>query len=132
MARNGLTVRQRRGIAALMQSRTVADAARTAGVGRRTLDRWLTDPDFVAELNAATGAAVDQAVRRLADLSGQAVDTLADVMAGATETPSARVSAANVTLTHMARLRELGEIEARIAELEKALKGGTDNGQVGF
>lgn len=127
MARTDLTVRQRRAIAALMQSRTVVEAARTAGVGYRTMYRWLDDPGFVAELRAATGAAVDQAVRRLADLSGQAVDTLADVMAGG-DAPSARVQAANVTLSHMARLRELSEIERRIAELERLLgDGGGDN-----
>ena len=50
MATNGtLSNRQRKAIAALMSARNVATAATTAGVGARTLHRWLDDPAFVTE-----------------------------------------------------------------------------------
>ena len=43
-----LTHRQYRAIECLVMSKTIADAARKAGVGRATLYRWLKDPAFRA------------------------------------------------------------------------------------
>lgn len=119
MAKNGtLTNRQSKAIAALMSSRNVAAAAKSAGVGLRTLHRWLDSPAFVAELKAAESSAIDQAVRRLAELSGAAIDTLSSAMVDADATPGARVQAANVALSQLLRLKELADLEARITALE--------------
>lgn len=125
MASNGtLTNRQRRAIAALMSSRNVSAAAQAAGVGLRTLHRWLDDPSFVAELKSAESAAIDQAVRRLAELSGAAIETLAGAMQNTDATTGARVQAANVALSQLLRLRELHDLEQRIAALEEVRKDG--------
>ena len=124
MTSNGtLTNRQRRAIAALMTSRNIAAAAPAAGVGLRTLHRWLDDRLFVAELKAAESAAIDQAVRRLADLSGTAISALAAAMTDTHATPGARVQAANVALSQLLRLRELHDLEQRIAALEAQQEG---------
>ena len=124
MATDGtLTNRQRRAIAALMTARNIAAAAQAAGVGLRTLHRWLDDRLFVAELKAAESAAIDQAVRRLADLSGTAISALAAAMTDTHATPGTRVQAANVALSQLLRLRELHDLEQRIAALEAQQAG---------
>jgi hypothetical protein len=125
MATNGtLSNRQRKAIAALMSSRNVATAATTAGVGLRTLHRWLNDPVFVAELKAAQGAAIDQAVRRLSELSGTAIDTLKAAMLDMGSASGARVRAADIVLSRLLNLKELAEIETRVTALEQAQEDG--------
>ena len=47
-----LAPRQLTAINLLISGSSVAQAARTLGIGRRTLFRWLTDPVFRAELDA--------------------------------------------------------------------------------
>ena len=121
MATDGtLTNRQRRAIAALMTSRNIAAAAQAAGVGLRTLHRWLDDPVFQHELKAAEGQAIDAAVRRLAELSGTAIETLRSAMLDDKATTGARVRAADVALSQLLRLKELAELEARVMALENA------------
>jgi phage terminase small subunit len=119
MASNGtLTNRQRKAIAALMSSRNVAAAAQAAGVGLRTLHRWLDDPAFVAELQAAERQAIDGAIRQLADLSGLAVDTLRSAMNDAGAAHAVKIRAADIALARLIPLKELADLEQRIAALE--------------
>lgn len=70
MAENGgakkLSYHQERAVAGLLSMRTVAEAAETAGVSSRTLERWLAESDeFVAEYRAARRRVVEGAVSRL-------------------------------------------------------------------
>lgn len=123
MANNGnLTTPQRRAIAALLTERNVQAAARVAHVGERTLYRWVTEyAPFQAELKAAEGRAIDAAIRRLAELTGEAVDTLREVMGNTEASPGARVQAANVALSRLLELKELADLEGRITAIEKSL-----------
>ena len=75
-----LTPSQKRAIAALLTERDTRAAAVKAGVKERSLYRWLTLPDFKAELQEAEKRSIDAAIRRLAELTAQAVDTLREVM----------------------------------------------------
>ncbi len=120
---NKLTGRQARAIAALLKEKDVSAAAKAAKVGERTLYRWLTeDAAFQRELQAAEGRAISGAVRRLADLTGTAVETLRGVML-ATDAPlSAKVRAADIVLSRLLDLRQMVDFEARLADLEDALK----------
>jgi hypothetical protein len=121
MATNGtLSNRQRKAIAALMSARNVATAAKAAGVGVRTLHRWLDDPAFVIELKAAEGAAIEPAVRRLSELSGTAIDMLKAAMLDMEAASGARVRAADIVPSRLLNLKELADLETRVAALEQA------------
>lgn len=104
---------------ALLTERTIGDAAEAAKVSRRTLTTWLGDAQFCAELRKATGEAIDATVRRLTHLSASAVDTLSDAM-GSGELTGVRVRAADIVLGRLLALRELHDLEQRIAALEAA------------
>jgi len=123
MATNGnLTPAQRRAIAALLTERDVKAAAKAAKIAERTLYRWVTESaTFQTELQAAERAAIDAAIRRLADLTGQAVDTLQEVMSNKEATPGARVQAANIALSRLLDLKELAELERRLTAIEQTL-----------
>ena len=120
-----LTAKQAAAIHALMTARDAKAAAALCGVAYRTVCRWLTQPEFQAALREAQRIALDTTVRRLAELSGAAVDTLRDVMRDEV-TPGVKVRAADVSLSQLMRLSELADLEARITALEAAAqKDGT-------
>lgn len=122
MAESGrLTPKQQRAIAALLTARDVADAAQAAGVGYRTLRGWLKQPAFVAELDEAQRQALSATIRRLTSLSMGATVVLARVMADNEATPAARIRAADIVLSRLMSLKELIDVEQRLAAVEATL-----------
>jgi transposase-like protein len=126
MATNGsLTAKQRRMIACLLTAASVQAAAKAAGVGERTAYRWMRQPEFMAELDAATKDAIAQTVRRLASLSVAATGVLGATMADGTR--AERLRAANVTLGRLPQLAQLFALEERLATIEAALAAGGEH-----
>ena len=90
--------KQARAIAALLdpQNRT-NEAAAAAGVGKRTLQDWLSsDSDFQAALTEAQSAMIGDATRRLTALTGAAVDALAECLGPYTNEKTAMTAAVAV------------------------------------
>ena len=56
-------------IAALLTQRNVEEAARVAGIGTQTLNRWLKMPEFQAAYREASRAAVSQSNARMQQAS---------------------------------------------------------------
>jgi hypothetical protein len=122
MARNDtLTHRQRKTIAALLEARTVENAASLAGVGRRTIFRWLADPIFLRALHQAEGDVISEAVRVLiADLK-ENHGTLRTLRDDANQPSSVRLRAAVALDESLLRWRELLNFEERLTSLEEAV-----------
>lgn len=100
-----LTRNQARAIPALLQSRTLTDAAKSIGVTRRTLGRWLGQPEFVEALRSAQGEAIDLAYKRVLDGQGPDSATWIDVV---------------LWLHELSRFGErIRRLERRLDELEK-------------
>jgi len=119
MARNGtpenkLTPAQRRAISALLSERDNASAAKAAGVGTRTLYRWLADAQFKQALQDALNELDAQVSRRLAVAGQYSVAVLIDALTD----KRVRVRAADLLLTHRRSTRELDDFEERLAALE--------------
>ena len=121
MADNGsLSARQQRAIAALLECRSVAEAAASAKVGERTLYRWIAeDQAFKTALSQAEGELLATTTRRLLGLQGQAIETLESLLSRA-ESEGVRLRAAQVALELSLKLREQVSIEQRITALEQA------------
>lgn len=117
--------KQEDAIAALLTQRNVEEAARTAGIGVRTLLRWLKLPEFQKAYRDARRAVVSQAVARLQQGTSAAATTLLKTMVDPTTPASVKVRAAEAILNHASRAIEIEDIEARVAALE-AVKGGED------
>lgn len=115
-----LSARQTAVIAALLETRTVADAAEKTGTPARTIYRWLLQDDFKQALQTAESGMIDEAVRRLLGMQQQALTALQVVMMARDTPPSARVAAARTVLDSMLRLRELRTVEERLTALEQA------------
>jgi hypothetical protein len=113
-----LTPKQARAIECLLTQPTIKAAALACGLTDRTLLNYLDMPHFQEALRAAQQQALDSTVRLLTGASAEAVEVLRAAMHDDTATAGARVRAVEVWLSQMYRLRELLDIEARIAALE--------------
>jgi hypothetical protein len=114
-----ITAKQTKAITALLSERTTAAAAKAAKISERQLYRWLADPAFCAHLKQAEGQLLDGVTRRLLASVGAALDTLEELNTGAAS-ESVRARVANDMLNQLLRVRELADIEKRLAVLEAA------------
>jgi AcrR family transcriptional regulator len=103
-------------VAALAGGMTVAESARQAGIGERTVYRRLEDPAFRWTVADARGRLLEHAVGQLAEASTAAAATLRALLDA--EADTVRLGAARSILELGGRLREWVELEARIAALE--------------
>jgi hypothetical protein len=116
--------KQEDAIAALLTQRNVEEAARAAGIGVRTLLRWLKLPQFQNAYRQARREAFGQAVSRLQQGTAAAT-TLLKIMIDPAAPASVRVRAADSVFNHAAKAIEIEDIEARVAALEQAASNGT-------
>ena len=107
-------------IVALLTHRTIEEAARAVKVAPKTLMRWMKEPEFKAAYRVANRAAFDQAIARLHHFSSAAVSILGKVMMDQATPPATKVRAADSILARTAKAIEVEDIEARLAELERA------------
>lgn len=118
-----LTTAQKRAIPALLGARDVAEAAKVAGVGERTLRRWLKDDRaFLAELQAAEQDVVSASLRKLSDLAWEAASVLGTLMSDKDIAPGVRVRAADAVLARLLQLKGLMQLAERVAAIEAALR----------
>ena len=111
-------------IAALLTHRNIEEAAGAAGIGARTLLRWLKIPEFQTAYRQARRDAFGQAVARLQQATSAAATTLLKTMIEPATPASVRVRAAEAIFNHAAKAIEIEDIEARVATLEQAASSG--------
>ena len=119
--KSNLGRKQEDAIAALLTQRNIDDAARTAGIGSRTLLRWLTLPDFQAAYRKARREAFGQAIARLQQGTSAAATTLLKTMIDPATPASVKVRAAEAIFTHAAKAIEIEDVEARLSALEASI-----------
>jgi phage terminase small subunit len=125
MAKIGLTGKQKRGIAALLSEPTQAEAAEAAGVGPRTLTRWLQQPKFKAALQEAETYAINEAIRHLARMQSSAANVIEGILGDEEISPTVRLRAAVSVFDLMIRLKSFNQLEERITTLEGIINEST-------
>jgi hypothetical protein len=124
-AADGLTARQAKALEALVQEPTMARAAAVAGVGERSLRRWLTEPKFRTAVYRARREAFGQAIWLTQRYAAVAVATLVKVMQDAAAPPSSKVSAAGLLLKFGREGIELDDLAERVEALERGSSNGS-------
>jgi len=127
-------------IAALLEYPTIAEAAESCGISKRTLLRWMRHEGFQKQYREVKRALLAQATARLRAESGAAVEALAKVVETGdswTEpvfyqgkvcgkvkkfSPAARVSAATKILELALRSHEIEDLTERLERLERSLQ----------
>jgi hypothetical protein len=106
---------------ALACGATAENAAKKAGVGIRTVNRRLADPNFKKRLTEIRADILKRATGVLTAATMEAVKTLMDLQKPAT--PAAvRLGAARTILEFGIKLRDSTEMEERIAALEAQME----------
>jgi hypothetical protein len=106
-------------IAALLTQRNIEEAAHSAGIGTRTLLRWLKLPEFQKAYREARRAAFGQAIARLQQGTSAAATTPLKLLIEPNTPASVRARVADSIFNHAAKAIEIEDIEARVSELER-------------
>jgi len=114
-----LSPKQYQAVQALLVHPNVATAAKSVGVGTRTLYRWLDAPEFRLALNAALDLSLDAATRGLVKLTGRAIHVVETVLGDNESHPAIRLRAAEIVLSNVLKLCELRTLAQRVAQLEE-------------
>jgi hypothetical protein len=104
-------------ILALACGASVEVAARQCKVSERTIYRRLKDAAFLAEVREARAEMVKRSAGMLTAASGEAVRTLMSLQKDSMP-PAVRLGAARAVLEIGIKVRELVDLETRIAALE--------------
>ena len=113
-------------IAALLSYRNVEEAARAVGISVNTLLRWTKEPEFEAAYREARRTAFSQSIAPAAGAAGAAVTTVLKIMLDSNAPAGTRLRAAEVVLEQATKAMEIEDIEARVAELERAADSGQE------
>lgn len=110
-------------LAALLTNTTRRAAAREAGIGAKTLYRYLQDPDFVAELHRLQDAVLAGVVASVVGLAEDSVETLQDILWDEDVSAAVRARVALGWLSQMHKFSEL-RVQAEVSQrdLEKDLQ----------
>jgi hypothetical protein len=123
MAISGIiTSRQLEAIRALFSSRSIAEAARNARVGERTLRRWMyEDSKFKEAVHKVEVELLEASLRQLIILQTSAIVVTNELMMHS-ENESIRLRSAQTILENVFCFYDHIKIEAKIAELEGLLR----------
>jgi hypothetical protein len=109
-----------RAIQALLAEPKIESAAAAAGVSKRTLFRWLNDPDFSEAYREARERLLEDAVATLQRASTDAAECLHEIVRDKAALVYARLSASKTILELLFKFREL-EIGERLDAIEEQI-----------
>ena len=119
-----LTGKKARALEGLLDGLNIQDAAALAGVNRKTLARWLQEPDFWKAYRNAGDMLFETAARKLASATDGSVDFLVEVREDSDIPTSVRVRAADLVLQHAGKYKDAVDFATRLAALEARLENG--------
>ena len=106
-------------IKSLLETDTVAAAAKAAGISEATAWRWMKDPEFKEAFREAKKRVLDYSIGRLQQATGTAINALISIVSDEEAPASARVSGAKTILEMAVKVAEIDDIENRIEALEQ-------------
>jgi len=116
-----LTTRQKKAIAALISSKDKQEAAETAGIGYRTINRYLKDELFLVELRRAEAEIIGAAVRSLIVDLPKNIELMRKIRDSDRVPFSVRLRAAQIIDQSLLKWRDTLNIEERLTALESQI-----------
>ena len=116
---SSLTIRQQSALHIIAASPTVAQAARTSGIGESTLRRWLADNRFRQEVTRNRQESANLARQELQGLMLRSVSVLTEAMDDPDR--ALRVRAARYALSFAVQISEADRLTKQIRDFEEAL-----------
>ena len=116
------TRKKEQAIAALLSQRTIEGAARLAGIGVKTLKRWLKNQEFCEEYRKARLEVVHQATALVQKNILAAGMIILKIMADPKARDEVRLKAVKLTWDISLNGIALEDLEKRISEIEREAK----------
>jgi len=107
-------------LTALLETSTIAEAAKRANLSEATIYRFLSNPEFQKEYRKARRALVENSIGQIQTATGEAVETLRKNLT--CENPAVEVRAAQIILDTAYKGVELLDILERVEVLENELE----------
>ena len=114
---------QQRVIKALLEHRTIEEAAQAANISSRTLYRWLQSPIFSSALSRAESNLIDESVRMLISDMKENLTVMQEIRDDEKTPISIRLRAAQNIDASLLRWHTLQDIESRIESIERIING---------
>jgi hypothetical protein len=114
--------KQEQAISALLSAKNHEEAAKSIGVSVATLERWLKLPEFDRAFREARLVFFRQSTTRLQQASGAAVTTLLRILVDPAAPLAVKARCAYYVLDQTRKGVETEDLEARVADLERAAK----------
>jgi len=114
--------KQAAALAALLSSPSVAEAAKVAGCGERTIWRYLSDAAFAEEYRRARREVTQHTVMRLQARSSEAAEILFRIAQDESAPASARVSACRAIIEQAFDGVKTTELIERVDALQKQIE----------
>lgn len=112
-----LSRRQKRAIPLIVAAPTIMEGCKAAGIAPKTYYQWMKNPLFQEEFSLAQSKVIEEAMGVLRGNIGGAVVVLVDLLK--TDNEVLRRLVANDIVTHTIKMRELQDIEGRLASIER-------------
>lgn len=114
-----MTNKQKKALAALIQSSTIKEAATATGVGYTTLREWLrTDTEFIAAYKAAVDQIMDDAIFQARQNLSPALTALRKIVHDENQNGAVVAQASRTLLEYGLKMTERADIRDRIEALE--------------
>jgi phage terminase small subunit len=117
-----LSPKQRRFLAAMLTARTVADAARLAGIAERTAYLYLSTPEIRAALDNTLDEALSHTAQQAAVAMDRAIAALCVILEDPASPVVARIAAARTILQIGPRFHESVTLTRRVTTIENQPK----------
>jgi AcrR family transcriptional regulator len=114
------TTNKEKALAALLESSSITDAAKSCGLSQETLYRYLREKEFVADYRNARRQVVENSITQLQQASGEAVEALRRNLS--CSYPQAEIRAAQIILDNALKGVELVDILERLEQIENAVE----------
>lgn len=118
---------QQKTILALLETGSVAEAAKKLNVSPRTIYRRMEENGFMDEYNACLHQCIFEAYERLAGSLTAAADTLAELTQDKSLAPQVRLNAATAIIQNATKLKEMVDFETRLQTLERMAEREADD-----
>ena len=106
-------------VKALLSSSSIAESARVSGISVSTLQRWLSQPEFKAELTERQDAMLSAVSAGLSGVGRDALTTLHTICISEDESTSNRIRASKAILDSLGTFTRQLDYLMRLQSLEK-------------
>src|SRR5579884_1399411 len=110
---NQMQRKQELAMLALLACPTIGEAARQAGVAKRTLEAWLIEPGFLREFRLLRGRILEQGLNAMVGSIADCIATLKKHLSA--ERPSDSIRACDVLLARCERFADIVDLKTKMA-----------------